>query len=164
MQIVKASEQDFPLIQNLAEEIWWPTYRAIIAEEQINFMLEHLYSEAALKKQVDEGMQFILATNGAMALGFAGYSLENNLGIMRIHKLYILPSEQGKGTGRQLIQYLSDHAEELRLSALELNVHRENPALGFYKKLGFEISRVVNIPFFQFTLNDYVMRKELAGR
>lgn len=163
MQIIKASRQDIPLIHALAEEIWWHTYRPILSEQQIRFMLEDMYSERALEKQMEEGIQFILAKNEDHISGFAGYSPENNdRPVLKIHKLYILPSEQGKGTGRQLVQYLSGLAEELNLSALELNVNRANPALGFYKKLGFEIFNTVDIPYFRFMLNDYVMRKELS--
>lgn len=163
MQIVKASEQDIPLISALAEEIWWHTYRPILSEQQISFMLENMYSEKALEKQMEEGIEFILIKDEADPSGFAGYSPENkDRPVLKIHKLYILPAEQGKGTGKRLVQYLSDLAVELKLSVLELNVNRANPALGFYKKMGFEIFNTVDIPYFGFTLNDYIMRKELT--
>ena len=81
--------------------------------------------------------------------------------VLKIHKLYVLPCEQGKGTGKKLFEYLSKTAKELKVNILELNVNRANHALNFYQKMGFEIIETVDIPYYQFVLNDYIMRKAL---
>ena len=59
------------------------------------------------------------------------------------------------------MEHLTVLASESKIIYLELNVNRANPALGFYTKLGFEISETVDIPYYQFILNDYVMRKAI---
>ena len=159
MKIVKATEIDIPVIHELAERIWWPTYKAILSDEQIRFMLDDMYSENALEKQMESDIRFLLVKRDSKDVAFAGYSIDNELLILKIHKIYILPSEQGKGTGKRLIEHLSDLASESKITYLELNVNRANPATGFYTKLGFEISETVDIPYYQFVLNDYVMRK-----
>ncbi len=60
MEIRKAALHDLPLIQQLAQEIWWPTYEAYISEAQISFMLTQIYHLDALKAQMAEGHSFIL--------------------------------------------------------------------------------------------------------
>ena len=162
MEIIKATRKDILTIHNLAEKIWWPTYKPILSEQQICFMLENMYSKNALEEQMKDGIEFIIAKNDVTEVAFAGYSISNEeTQVLKIHKLYVLPSEQGKGTGKKLFEYLSTIAQELKVNILELNVNRANPALNFYQKMGFEIIEAVDIPYYQFVLNDYVMRKAL---
>ena len=162
MQIIEATEKDIPVIHELAEKIWWPTYRPILSDEQISFMLKNMYSENALKEQMLGDVKFILVKRDDEDVAFAGYSIEQGPDpVLKIHKVYVLPTEQGKGTGKNLIGYLSNLAKDLNIPHVELNVNRGNPALGFYQKMGFEIIETVDIPYYKFVLNDYVMRKEI---
>ena len=162
MIIRPAFVNDIPVINNLANEIWWPAYKDVISDEQISFMLQNIYSEEALKRQLSEGARFVIIERDEKPVGFAGYSLEDSGDrILKLHKLYLLPSEQGKGTGKKLIEWLEKLAGQQNAEIFELNVNRNNPALSFYKKLGFEIWKTVDIPYYDFVLNDYVMRKSL---
>ncbi len=162
MDIVEATEKDIPVIRELAEKIWWPTYRPILSEAQISFMLKNMYSEHALAEQMRNDVQFILVRRDEEDVAFAGYSIEHGSDpVLKIHKIYVLPSEQGKGTGKDLIDYLSNLASDLNIPHVELNVNRANTALGFYEKMGFEIIESVDIPYHQFVLNDYVMRRKV---
>ena len=160
MRIRKATEEDIAVITELAEKIWWPAYRNIISDEQISFMLKDMYSADSLKKQFLSGVEFILAEEENLSVAFAGFSLIEPE-VYKLHKLYVLPSEQGSGTGKKLIAYISDFVRDQGGKILELNVNRGNPASGFYKKAGFDIYRTVDIDYHNFVLNDYVMRKNI---
>lgn len=163
MEIVNATEKDIPVIHELAEKIWWPTYRPILSEEQISFMLKKMYSEVALAEQMRNDIKFILIKRDVEDVAFAGYSMEyGSSPVLKIHKIYVLPSEQGKGTGKVLIDYFTNLAKDSHIPQIELNVNRANPALGFYQKMGFEIIEHVDIPYYQFVLNDYVMAKKVT--
>lgn len=162
MIIRQASEHDIPAINELAEKIWWPSYRNIISDEQISFMLNDMYSAESLKEQMNSGIEFLLVEKENIPLAFAGYSLtdpENQ--VYKLHKLYVLPTEQGNGTGRNLIAKVSSLAKAKGGKILELNVNRGNPAHHFYRKIGFDIHQTVDINYHHFVLNDYVMRKNL---
>lgn len=153
---------DVPVISRLAAEIWWPAYKTVISDEQISFMLKDMYSEKALEEQLTSGIDFLIAERDTVPVGFAGFSMIDPANhLFKLHKIYILPSEQGNGTGKKLIAHVALLAKTSGAKLLELNVNRKNPAFGFYKKLGFEIYKVVDIPYHQFILNDYVMRKVL---
>jgi len=160
MRIRKATEQDIAVISELAEKIWWPAYRNIISDEQISFMLKDMYSEQSLKEQMLSGVEFLLVEKENIPVAFAGFSLTEPE-VYKLHKLYVLPSEQGSGTGKKLIEYISDLARIQGCKILELNVNRGNPAFEFYKKTGFDIYRKVDIAYHNFILNDYLMRKDL---
>lgn len=162
MSIRNAGKQDTSIIMELAEKIWWPTYTGVISEEQIRFMLDDMYSAESLTKQMESGTEFIIAERENTPTGFAAYAQsDTDKLIVKIHKLYILPSEQGKGTGNKFIEHISDSAKKLGINTIELNVNRGNNALNFYLKSGFTVFQSVDIPYYQFILNDYVMRKSL---
>ncbi|MGB4775232.1 MAG: GNAT family N-acetyltransferase [Daejeonella sp.] len=163
MIIRPANFSDIYIIHQLANKIWPVTYKNIISDEQINFMLDKMYSEEALTNQINAEIEFLLAEDENKPIGFAAYSLtaEPPNKIYKLHKLYILPTEHGKGTGKKLVDEVIKLAQPKGGKVLELNVNRANPALGFYQKLGFEIYQEVDIPYFKFVMNDYVMRISL---
>jgi len=161
--IREATVNDVETIRQLAHEVWWPTYSPILAAEQIEFMLADRYSIETLTKQIVNGEQtFLLLTAVETPLAFAAYSPdEKDPDIYRLHKLYSLPATKGKGVGKALLNAVFDRVRAAGKKVLELNVHRQNPALGFYQKMGFVIAYEIDIPFDKYFLNDYVMRKEL---
>ncbi|MNK24631.1 ribosomal-protein-alanine N-acetyltransferase [compost metagenome] len=54
----------------------------------------------------------------------------------QFRKMAVLPSDQGKGFGLQLLQYLVDYCREQGIKNLWCNARVS--AIGFYKKIGFE--------------------------
>lgn len=161
--IREATVEDTETIKQLAHQIWWPTYSPILSTDQIEFMLGDRYSTEALTKQIANGEQtFLLLSEGETPLAFAAYSPdEQDAEVYRLHKLYSLPASQGKGIGKIFLNAIFDKVKALGAKTLELNVHRQNPALGFYQKMGFVIAYEIDIPFNKYVLNDYIMRKEL---
>ena len=73
-----------------------------------------------------------------------------------------MPETQGKGIGKKVIDEIGKLALENNSKALLLNVNRFNTALGFYKKIGFEVIEEVNIEIGNgYLMEDYVMEKKL---
>jgi ribosomal protein S18 acetylase RimI-like enzyme len=56
---------------------------------------------------------------------------------IRVMDIALLPDFRGRGAGEQLLRGLMAEAEEAG-KALTIHVERENPALRFYRRLGFE--------------------------
>jgi GNAT superfamily N-acetyltransferase len=162
MIIRKATDSDIQAINELAEKIWWPSYRNIISDEQISFMLNDMYSSESLREQMNSGIEFLLVERDKLPLAFAGFSeTDTKNQVFKLHKLYVLPTEQGQGTGRKLIEQVSSLAKAKGGKILELNVNRGNPAHHFYSRIGFDIYQTLDINYHHFVLNDYVMRKKL---
>jgi GNAT superfamily N-acetyltransferase len=121
-----------------------------------------MYSAESLKEQMGSGIEFLIVEKENLPVAFAGYSLTNMENqVYKLHKLYVLPTEQGRGTGRKLIEQVSSLATAKGGKILELNVNRGNPAHHFYRKIGFDIYQTVDISYHHFILNDYIMRKDL---
>ncbi|GGK67019.1 GNAT family N-acetyltransferase [Rufibacter glacialis] len=155
---------DAAIIHQLAHATWYPTYQNILAKEQIEFMLAQVYSLEALEKQMAEGQTFLLLRAEGEPAAFAAYSCLNPAThLYKLNKLYIHPAFQGHGFGKRLLQEVTQRVKDLGGAELELNVHRENPAQHFYLKHGFKISQIVDLPFAQFMLNDYIMHLNLLS-
>lgn len=157
--VIADNSQDLLYIQQLAEIIWPIAYRGVIAKEQIRFMLDHLYSIEKLKRAIEKKQMFYICYLDDLPSGFMSlYIGEEKL---RVEKLYVLPNKQGQGLGKSMLSFANKLANELFLPILELNVNRNNTALHFYKKMGFVIYKEIDIPFHQYVLNDYIMRKKV---
>ena len=60
-KIVKASENQLDIIQDIAQETWPVAYKNVISESQIEYMLDLMYSKNALLAQTQKNHHFILA-------------------------------------------------------------------------------------------------------
>lgn len=165
MEIRKADTNDIGLIQQLAHTIWPNAYGNLLSPGQLTYMLELIYSKTSLHNQIEKLQhKFILVHENEALVGFASYSPKEpgDDSIYRLHKLYVLPDQQGKGTGRFLLNYIIEDIKQANAKILELNVKRDNPALHFYNKLGFTITEEVNIDIGQgYFMRDYIMIKRL---
>lgn len=155
--VKKVGKEALPVIQNLANIIWPATYSELVTPQQVDYMMELIYSNSSLQKQIEKGHQFIIAYDDEKAVAFASYSArEDNPEVYKLHKIYILPNQQGKGIGKQLIDYIKN--DIIPASSLQLNVNRNNKALQFYQKIGFKIIAEEDIDIGNgFYMNDYIM-------
>lgn len=161
--IRKATVNDVDTILQIADTTWWEAYSPILEKEQIEFMLNEIYSADKISKQVAEDLQtYLLLEEKGIPVAFAAYSpREENADIFKLHKLYCLPQTQGKGYGKILINAVAQKTKDAGKHILELNVNRSNKALNFYGKMGFAIAYEEDIAIGPYWMNDYVMRKEL---
>jgi ribosomal protein S18 acetylase RimI-like enzyme len=161
LTIRKAGLIDIPLIRELTFKVWPQTYNGILSKEQIDYMLELMYSEKSLQEQMQTN-EFILVYRANQAVGFASVGIVSPK-VYKLHKIYVLPAEQGKGTGKFIIDYLVNAMKHRGVEALELNVNRHNPAKGFYEQLGFNVKREEDIDIGHgFFMNDYLMEKKIG--
>lgn len=163
LSIRKADTTDIPLIRDLCFRIWPQTYAAILTQAQIDYMLEMMYSESSLKKQMtEESCRFLIINDDERPVGFASYGPAEP-GIHKLHKIYILPDQQGKGTGKYLIEHILHASKSEGASALRLQVNIRNKAKTFYEKLGFVVLYQFDFPIGDgYVMDDYIMEKKLV--
>lgn len=165
--ISEAAISDIKQIQNIVDITWPITYGEILSKEQLGYMLNLFYSEQALTDQYNKKEQlFYMIYEDETNIGFIG--IEHNYkreALTKIHKIYLLPETQGKGIGKKVIDEIQKLALENNSTALLLNVNRFNKALGFYKKIGFEVVDEVNIEIGNgYLMEDYVMEKKFSNK
>jgi len=163
LKIREATINDIPTINQLAHEIWPTTYSEILSADQLKYMLELIYSEPSLKKQFEEGHHFLIVEEDKQAIAFADYSLLKDV-VYKLHKIYVLPNQQGKGIGKLLIEYVIKKVKENNGGALVLNVNRNNKAKQVYEHLGFKVISEEDIDIGEdYFMNDYIMSLPLTA-
>lgn len=141
--------------------MWPQTYSGILSNEQIEYMLDMMYSQASLQKQMTDGATFILIYHEDEPVGFASYQ-EMKPAIYKLHKIYVLSSQQGKGTGRFVIDHILHEIKQTGAKALQLQVNRNNNAKNFYEKLGFVVIEEIKLDIGNgYVMDDYIMEKKL---
>lgn len=160
--IKKATPADIPLIRDLTFHVWPQTYASILTQKQIDYMLEMMYSESSLQNQITkDGCQFIIVYEEDNPVGFASYS-EEEPRRWKLNKIYILQNQQGKGTGKYVINYIIEEIKKQNANSLFLQVNQHNKAKSFYERLGFKEVDFVNLDIGNgFFMNDYIMEKKI---
>ncbi|NML21812.1 GNAT family N-acetyltransferase [Pseudoflavitalea sp. G-6-1-2] len=159
-----ADLEDIPTIGYLAQQIWPETYGAILSPEQLSYMLDMMYNPEALTDQMTkEGQRFLIAELDEDAVGYASYAPTEDEGVFHLHKIYVHPKTQGSGVGRALLDFVIEQILEEGAAAIRLNVNRYNKARNFYEKLGFTVTKEVDIEIGNgYQMNDYVMEKPIS--
>ena len=156
-----ATENNLPVIADIARKTWPSAYSEILSPGQLEYMLELMYSLTSLTHQlVDLRHTFIIALEGNIPIGFASFSQkELNSDSYRLHKIYLLPGQQGAGRGKLLLDFVINLIKSAGGNSLELNVNRHNKARHFYEKSGFKIIGHEDIAIGKgYFMNDFVMR------
>lgn len=167
IQIRPATAEDIAFIRSVSERTWPSTYGHIISQAQIDFMLDWMYSDDSLKNQMNAGAEFYIASiknnNEWLEVGFCSVSAEKEEGANnythKLNKLYVLPSAQGTGAGKALLNKALEVAKLAGSKSIFLQVNKLNKAYSFYLKKGFikesEFKFDIGNGFY---MDDYVMR------
>ncbi len=165
-----ATLEDRAFIRSVSERTWPSTYGHIISQEQINFMLDWMYSDASLAEQFTKGHAFYIASLNGEDVGFCSVSNEgvenaennnevSNFTSHKLNKLYVLPSAHGTGSGKALLNKAVEVAKFQGSTSLFLQVNKHNNAYTFYLKNGFTKEKEFKFDIGNgFYMDDYVMR------
>ena len=144
-KIREATTQDIALIHALAWKVFPQTYEGILSREQTEYMMD-------IAEDADE-----------QSVGYVSVRPDGD-GIYHLEKIYVLPEVQKHHVGSLLFRQVVDYVKGIdpQARAIELNVNRQNPALGFYRRMGMRIDREGDFDIGGgFYMNDYIMRLDL---
>ena len=158
--IRKATLEDITLIHQMAWVVFPHTYKTILTPEQIDYMMEWMYSEKNLRKQmIEDGHIYYLEMKGDEPAGYLSIQPEGEH-VFHLQKIYVLPSFQGCKLGKLLFEQAIKAIKELHPAPcqMRLNVNRENKAVTFYQKMGMTKVDEGDFPIGNgFYMNDYIM-------
>ena len=165
-RIVPVTEaESLARIADLAGVIWRAYYPGIISPEQIDYMLARMYAPEVLRQEVQvQGIHYYgLWVDGKM-VGFASHGSTAEPGVIKLHKLYLLPEWHGRGLGSRLLQHGEQQARDAGAQRLILAVNKRNTrARAAYQRNGFVIiSSVTTDIGGGFLMDDFIMAKALV--
>jgi N-acetylglutamate synthase-like GNAT family acetyltransferase len=157
LHIREASKNDIATIRQIATITWPDAYGTYISKEQLDYMLDMMYSGDSLEDQMNKGHQFFMAEHNSEAIGFASVSKEED-NAYKLNKLYVLPTAQKTGAGKALLFKTIDYARSLAASCVYLQVNKQNNAQQFYSKHGFTIREASILEIGGgYIMDDYIM-------
>ena len=155
---------DACLIAELARQIWNQHYRGIISRRQIDYMLAHFQSPAAIDQQIVEGVRYYLINSpGGKAVGYLALAADRVRGRLQISKIYVNAGHRGAGCGWQALRFSEQQALKQGVRTLWLTVNKHNSvAISAYRRWGFETTGAVVADIGGgFVMDDYVMEKSI---
>lgn len=167
--IKMAQECDLETIHQMAQVVFRHTYRDILSPEQMEYMMDWMYSLPNLKGQLSDGHIYYIAYCGEEPCGYLSVQREgvddSGVEVFHLQKIYVMPAYQGGGLGRILMEQAIRHVKGVKSGSaarIELNVNRANPSVEFYKHFGLEILRQGDFEIgHDFYMNDYIMGLEI---
>lgn len=159
LSLRQATEADIPLLCRLAAEAFPATYRELLSEGQLAYMMEWMYAPDVIRHEMRGGFAWFLAFAGDEPCGYMSIERQGEA-LFHLQKIYILPRFQGIGAGEFLFRHAVAHIRRTHPAAsrMELNVNRHNRALGFYERMGMRRIREGDFPIGGgYFMNDYIM-------
>jgi diamine N-acetyltransferase len=166
-EIIRATEADLPAMAELAGVIWRACYPAIISHAQIDYMLARMYALGTLSEEIrSQGVRYYLLLVDGKPAGFASYGPASEPGVVKLHKLYLLPELHGRGLGSYMLQHVEREVRAAGAYHLTLSVNKRNAqAIAVYKRNGFVmVESVVTDIGGGFVMDDYVMAKSMSEK
>lgn len=163
-EIRRATVDDIGLIRAVADVAFRATYAEILSAEQMEYMMDMMYSAESLRRQMEVDHHiFYLALIDNRTVGYVSIERQGER-LFHLQKIYLLPECQGHHIGERLFECACRHAKSLCEApcTMELNVNRHNRALGFYQRMGMRKVREGDFDIGNgYYMNDYIMAIEL---
>lgn len=153
--------REIETVARLAREIWLPHYQSIIGSAQVEYMLHHLQSAAAVQQQIEQGVSYLLLEYQQRAVGY--FSFKAQAKCCFISKLYVLAELQGRGFGRRAMAFIEARARRAEQDVLALTVNKHNSdSIAAYQAWGFTVVKPVCMDIGGgFVMDDYRMEKAI---
>jgi len=156
-----AAAADIPLLRELAEQTWRASYDGIISPEQMDFMLGWMYSAEQIAQELRDGVVWEIAELAEAPVAFLSLTLEGDEA--KLNKLYVLPEQQGRGIGAELLRHIETLAASRGARSIWLQVNKRNErARRVYERAGYIVERASVFEIGGgFVMDDFILRREL---
>jgi ribosomal protein S18 acetylase RimI-like enzyme len=154
--LIPATPADNQTIYNIAERVWSKHYIPnIITQDQMDYMMEWMYSDASLTKQMTDGDRFFMLNYKGDTIGYI--SVSDNNGDLFLNKFYIDTEYQRLNIGSEALNAALAHFPTAK--TMRMQVNRKNfKAVNFYFKNGFTIEKAEDFDIGNnYLMEDYVM-------
>jgi diamine N-acetyltransferase len=164
-----ATADDAELIADLSRKTFSETFGYLNTKENMDkFLDEQFDHESLMDEVVEPGNTFLLVFDDEVPVGYAKmregekYPEFGDSDSIEIARIYVINSVIGRGIGKELMRKCIFIAKELKKEIVWLGVwEKNNRAISFYKKWGFEKFGEHTFVLGDDLQNDWLMKKQL---
>jgi ribosomal protein S18 acetylase RimI-like enzyme len=169
--IVQAHANDIELLQKLSIVTFTDTFAAYNTAENMRMYIEKYLSVENLLEELNNSENFFfIAFQENEPAGYLKLRLpQENVRALKdsksieLERIYVVKKLQGSGLGYKLMQFAFDYSRQKGFDTLWLGVwERNEKAIRFYEKFGFEIFGEHEFILGTDKQNDLLMKKALA--
>jgi ribosomal protein S18 acetylase RimI-like enzyme len=155
----QASREDITEIQALSHRIWDEAYGELLTKEQINYMLQMMYSGKVITEELLSGTIWDLVIADGKSCGYLSYSIAEDNSV-KLSKIYIEKDFRGRSIAADALDRVKQYAAQNGKDSVYLTVNKNNKAaIRAYEKNGFVITASVVTNIGQgFVMDDYIMK------
>lgn len=159
VEFEKVTIHNVAIVQSVAREIWEVTYKDIISQKQIDYMLDTMYSVDKIMQEIAKGFNWEVASMDHHVVGYLDYVMEPDQRVF-LSKIYLRPEVQKKGIGQSLLNRVIEFSKRNGGIAVYLTVNKDNAkAISFYQRNGFKkMDAVVAEIGNGYVMDDYIMQ------
>lgn len=155
-----------PQLAELAHEIWFEYWPALIGADQTAYMVEQFQSQPAIERDMQEHAYeywLVRAADNGRVVGYTGGHVEPETNRFFISKIYLLAAERGKHFASAVVRFYEQLCRERGLDAMYLTVNKGNKlGVRAYEGNGFTTIDAVETDIGQgFIMDDYIMEKRV---
>jgi GNAT superfamily N-acetyltransferase len=126
-------------------------------------MLDLMYNSLTLENQINGNIAFFMVDLGQKTVGYFSVEILNEQKV-KLHKLYLDPTQKQQGLGKKIIQFIRDWTLTNQRESIILNVNKNNSAVQFYQKMGFIIIEELILDIGEgYVMDDFVMQLDLGS-
>ena len=152
----------------MAQVVFRHTYRDILSSDQMDYMMDMMYSMSNLEKQLEDGHHYYIAYDDGRPCGYVSVQYEgadsDGIEVFQMNKIYVMPDMQGKKVGLALFNTVVGHIRDAvdTMARIELNVNKFNKSVEFYKHIGMRVLLEEDFPIGNgFYKTDYIMGMDI---
>lgn len=155
----QARIEDIAEIRALARRIWDEAYDEILSKEQVDYMLQMMYSEKIIANEILSGIVWDLIVANGKLCGYLSYSLAEGNSV-KLSKIYIDKNFRRTSIAADSLSRVKQYAARNGKDYVFLTVNKNNQiAIRAYQKNGFAITASVVTDIGQgFVMDDYIMK------
>lgn len=155
----QASIEDIAEIQTLARRIWDEAYSEILSKEQIDYMLQMMYSEKVITEELLSGTVWDLIVANGKPCGYLSYVFAGDNSV-KLSKIYIEKDFRRTSIATDCLGRVKQYAARNGKDYVFLTVNKNNKtAIRAYEKNGFAITASVVTDIGQgFVMDDYLLK------
>lgn len=161
LQLQPIALEDQPVLFELMQRVYPPAY-AHFWKDQGSWYLNSLYTFDNLKKELQEEgsyYYFVRFRESAHSKEYTiigifkiiedcTYPEQSELSSLKVHRIYLDNTVQGKGIGKQLMLYAQEHAQKSNHKLIWLDAMDQHPqAMAFYNSLGYSKGGLQQLDF-----------------
>ena len=143
IKITPAQESDIEILLSIARQTFINNYQHKNKPDNFKAYLDKAFNRAQILKEIKhpESAYYLVWHDNALIAYFklneGSAQTENQPNGLEIERIYIWKAHQGRGLGRQLLNFCLDKAKEKQKAYLWLGVWEKNEAaIAFYEKCG----------------------------